>query len=125
VTGAWLEQVALGAPLAAEGLIKAGGKQRTDSTHVVAAVAAQGRLELAGKAVRAALRRCRAPRLLVMGVEVLDQLGAGGPQRDGPGGSVAVGVAGVVDDVAERDPVCGHRGVPNLAGSRGCGGEVG
>ncbi len=53
-----LEQVALDAlleRLAAEGLIRAGGKQRTDSTHVVAAVAALNRLELAGESVRAAL----------------------------------------------------------------------
>ena len=41
--------------LAAAGLVKAGGKQRTDSTHVVAAVAALNRLELAGESVRAAL----------------------------------------------------------------------
>src|SRR6516164_7875731 len=39
----------------AGGLLKAGGKQRTDSTRVVAAVAALNRLELAGEAVRAAL----------------------------------------------------------------------
>jgi transposase len=53
-----LELVALDAllaRLAAGGLVKAGGKQRTDSTHVVAAVAALNRLELAGEAVRAAL----------------------------------------------------------------------
>ena len=53
-----LEQVALDAlleRLTAEGLIKAGGRQRTDSTHVVAAVAALNRLELAGESVRAAL----------------------------------------------------------------------
>ena len=53
-----LEQVALDAlleRLAAGGLVKAGGKQRTDSTHVVAAVAALNRLELAGESVRAAL----------------------------------------------------------------------
>jgi hypothetical protein len=37
------------------GLVKAGGKQRTDSTHVVAAVAALTRLQLAGESVRAAL----------------------------------------------------------------------
>jgi hypothetical protein len=58
VAGAGLEQVVLDgllARLAAEGLVKAGGKQRTDSTHVVAAVAALGRLELAGGSVRAAL----------------------------------------------------------------------
>jgi transposase len=53
-----LEQVALDAlleRLAAGGLVKAGGKQRTDSTHVVAAVAALNRLALAGESVRAAL----------------------------------------------------------------------
>jgi len=58
VAGAGLEQVALEAllaQLAAGGLVKAGGKQRTDSTHVVAAVAALNRLELAGQSVRAAL----------------------------------------------------------------------
>jgi hypothetical protein len=46
---------ALLAELAAEGLVKAGGKQRTDSTHVVAAVAALNRLELVGESVCAAL----------------------------------------------------------------------
>ena len=58
VAGGGLEQVALDAlleRLAADGLVKAGGKQRTDSTHVVAAVAALNRLELAGESVRAAL----------------------------------------------------------------------
>jgi hypothetical protein len=58
VAGAGLEQVVLDvllARLAADGLVKAGGKQRTDSTHVVAAVAALNRLELAGESVRAAL----------------------------------------------------------------------
>jgi len=53
-----LEQVVLDAlltRLAAGGLLKAGGKQRTDSTHVVAAVAALNRLELAGESVRAAV----------------------------------------------------------------------
>ena len=58
VAGAGLEQVALDAllqRLVTEGLVKAGGKQRTDSTHVVAAVAALSRLELAGESVRAAL----------------------------------------------------------------------
>ncbi len=58
VADAGLELVvldALLAKLAAAGLVKAGGKQRTDSTHVVAAVAALNRLELAGESVRAAL----------------------------------------------------------------------
>jgi transposase len=58
VAAAGLEQVvldALLARLAADGLVKPGGKQRTDSTHVVAAAAALRRLELAGESVRAAL----------------------------------------------------------------------
>ena len=58
VADAELELVVLDAlmeRLAADGLVKAGGKQRTDSTHVVAAVAALNRLELAGESVRAAL----------------------------------------------------------------------
>src|SRR5215470_16727903 len=58
VADAGLEQVALDAllaKLAAEGLVKAGGKQRTDSTHVIAAVRALHTVELAGESVRAAL----------------------------------------------------------------------
>jgi transposase len=58
VADAGLELVVLDAlleRLAADGLVKEGGKQRTDSTHVVAAVAALNRLELAGESVRAAL----------------------------------------------------------------------
>ena len=43
----------------------------------------------------------------VVGVEVLDEPGAGGPERDGPGAGVAVGVAGVIEDVAERDLLAG------------------
>jgi transposase len=46
---------ALLAKLAADGLVKAGGKQRTDSTHVIAAVRALHTTELAGESVRAAL----------------------------------------------------------------------
>jgi transposase len=41
------------AALVAKGLLKAGGKQRTDSTHVLAAVRDLNRLELAGESVRA------------------------------------------------------------------------
>jgi transposase len=58
VAEAGLEQVALDAlleRLTEAGLITAGGKQRTDSTHVVAAVAALNRLELVGQSVRAVL----------------------------------------------------------------------
>ena len=58
VADAGLERTVLDAlleRLAADGLVKTGGRQRTDSTHVVAAVAALNRLELAGESVRAAL----------------------------------------------------------------------
>jgi transposase len=58
VADAGLEQVVLEAlltRLAEAGLVKAGGKQRSDSTHVNAAVAALNRLELVGQSVRAAL----------------------------------------------------------------------
>ena len=41
--------------LKALGLLRAGGRQRTDSTHVLAAVRGLNRLELAGESVRAAL----------------------------------------------------------------------
>jgi len=53
-----LEQEALDAllaKLAESGLVKARGKQRTDSTHVIAAVRALHAIELAGESVRAAL----------------------------------------------------------------------
>lgn len=52
------EQRALDLLLAAlvdKGLVKAGGKQRTDSTHVISAVRDVNRLELAGESVRAAV----------------------------------------------------------------------
>jgi hypothetical protein len=53
-----LEEAALDALLAkltADGLLKARGKQRTDSTHVIAAVRGLHTIELAGESVRAAL----------------------------------------------------------------------
>lgn len=53
-----LEQAALDAllaRLAAEGLVGAGGRQRTDSTYVLAAVRALHTVELAGESVRAAV----------------------------------------------------------------------
>ncbi|MGI8306240.1 IS1182 family transposase [Saccharopolyspora hattusasensis] len=53
-----LEEKALDLLLAVlrdKGLVTAGGKQRTDSTHVIAAVRDLNRLELAGEAVRACL----------------------------------------------------------------------
>ncbi|MGW6413491.1 hypothetical protein ACWF95_41795 [Streptomyces vinaceus] len=39
-------------------LVAAGGKQPTDSTHVISAVRGLNRLELAGESVRAALVSC-------------------------------------------------------------------
>lgn len=54
-----LEETALELLLGAlgeRGLLKAGGRQRTDSTHVVAAVRELNRLELAGESVRAAVQ---------------------------------------------------------------------
>src|SRR5438552_5536106 len=58
VAGGGRGQVALDAlldRLVSAGLVRAGGKQRTDSTHVIAGVAALNRLELAGESVRAAV----------------------------------------------------------------------
>jgi transposase len=58
VAGRGLEEAALDAllaKLAADGLVGPGGKQRTDSTHVIAAVRALHAVELAGESVRAAL----------------------------------------------------------------------
>ncbi|WP_230420585.1 transposase, partial [Catenulispora pinistramenti] len=43
------------AALAEKGLVGAGGRQRTDSTHVISAVRDLNRLELAGESVRAAV----------------------------------------------------------------------
>jgi len=53
--------------LAGLGLVKAGGRQRTDSTHVLARIRSLNRLELAGQTVRAALEAlaAAAPRWLV------------------------------------------------------------
>jgi transposase len=58
VAGHGLEEAVLGAllaKLAEEGLVRARGKQRTDSTRVIAAVRALHTVELAGESVRAAL----------------------------------------------------------------------
>ncbi len=58
VVGGGLDQVVLDTlldRLAAGGLVAAGGKMRTDSTHVVSAVRDLNRLELAGESVRACL----------------------------------------------------------------------
>ena len=55
--------------LAAGGLVGAGGKMRTDSTHVVSAVRDLNRLELAGESVRACLEQ-----LVVAAPQVVAQL---------------------------------------------------
>jgi Transposase DDE domain/Transposase domain (DUF772) len=58
VVAGGLEQHLLDVILAAlveRGLVKAGGKQRTDSTHVISAVRDLNRLELVGESVRAAV----------------------------------------------------------------------
>jgi len=60
------------AALQGKGLVAAGGKQRTDSTHVVAAVRDLNRLELAGESVRACLEALAvaAPQWLGAAVDV-------------------------------------------------------
>jgi len=70
-----LEEQALDGLLAAlkgKGLVAAGGRQRTDSTHVVAAVRDLNRLELAGESVRACLEALAvaAPGWLASAVDV-------------------------------------------------------
>jgi transposase len=54
------------------GLVAAGGRQRTDSTHVISAVRDLNRLELAGESVRAALEAlsAAAPAWLASAVNV-------------------------------------------------------
>jgi transposase len=56
------------------GLVKAGGKQRTDSTHVLAAVRDLNRLELAGESVRACVEALAvaAPGWLLTVIDVPD-----------------------------------------------------
>jgi hypothetical protein len=60
-----------------------------------------------------------APGAAVVGVEVLDEGGAGLAERDGPVSRDAVGVAGVCQDIAEHDPVLRHGG--QHGGERGDG----
>ena len=54
----------------------------------------------------------------------LHQLRAGGAQRQRPGGGVAVGVARVSQDVAERDAVSGHAGQHRGQGADRAGGRT-
>lgn len=67
------------------GLIKAGGKQRTDSTHVISAVRDLNRTELAGESVRAALEALAvaAPSWLAGVIDVAEFAERYGPRVDG------------------------------------------
>ena len=60
--------------LKGEGLVAAGGRQRTDSTHVVCAVRDLNRLELAGESVRACLEAVAvvAPDWLPIVIDIAD-----------------------------------------------------
>ncbi|WP_319464146.1 IS1182 family transposase [Micromonospora sp. RTP1Z1] len=72
------------ARLVDEGLLAAGGKQRTDATHVVSAVRDLSRLELAGESVRAALEALAAvaPDWLAQAVDVPGWSRRYGPRVD-------------------------------------------
>jgi len=67
------------------GLVAAGGKQRTDSTHVISAVRDLNRLELAGESVRAALEALAvaAPSWLAGQIDVTEFAERYGPRIDG------------------------------------------
>ncbi|WP_053168709.1 hypothetical protein [Streptomyces virginiae] len=67
------------------GLIKAGGKQRTDSTHVISAVRDLNRTELAGESVRAPLEvlAVAAPSWLAGAIDMAEFAERYGPRVDG------------------------------------------
>ncbi|MEJ8639885.1 transposase [Streptomyces sp. MS2.AVA.5] len=67
------------------GLLAAGGKPRTDSTHVISAVRDLNRLELAGESVRAALEALAvaAPSWLEGQIDVVEFAERYGPRVDG------------------------------------------
>ena len=67
------------------GLVAAGGKQRTDSTHVISAVRDLNRLEPAGESVRAALEALAvaAPSWLAGRIDVTEFAERYGPRIDG------------------------------------------
>jgi transposase len=70
--------------LTGQGLIAAGGKQRTDSTHVISAVRDLNRLELAGESVRACLEALSvaAPDWLATVIDVAEWAHRYGPRID-------------------------------------------
>jgi hypothetical protein len=95
VAGGGLEQVALDtllARLAAEGLVRAGGRQRTDSTHVTATVAALNRLELAGESESACARDGYAQHLFQSATPC--GLSSGRPPGRGSGPSARIACSG-------------------------------
>ncbi|WP_327370336.1 IS1182 family transposase [Streptomyces sp. NBC_01217] len=67
------------------GLVRSGGKQRTDSTHVISAVRDLNRTELAGESVRAALEALAvaAPSWLASVMDVVEAAERYGPRVDG------------------------------------------
>jgi transposase len=67
-----------------KGLVAAGGKQRTDSTHVISAVRDLNRLELAGESIRACLEALTvaAPQWLAQVVDVAEWAHRYGPRVD-------------------------------------------
>ncbi|MDX3763932.1 IS1182 family transposase, partial [Streptomyces sp. AK02-04a] len=67
------------------GLVGAGGKQRTDATHVISAVRDLNRLELAGESVRAALEglAVAAPAWLADRIDVAEFAHRYGPRVNG------------------------------------------
>lgn len=67
------------------GLVGAGGKQRTGSTHVISAVRDLNRLELAGESVRAAMEAlaAAAPVWLAGQIDVTEFAGPYGPRAGG------------------------------------------
>ncbi|WP_329295810.1 IS1182 family transposase [Streptomyces sp. NBC_01455] len=67
------------------GLVAAGGKQRTDSTHVISVVRDLNRLELAGESVRAALEALAvaAPVWLAGQIDITEFAERYGPRVDG------------------------------------------
>jgi len=72
------------AVLVDKGLVGAGGKQRTDSTHVISAVRDLNRLELAGESVRACLEALTvaAPQWLATVIDVAEWAHRYGPRVD-------------------------------------------
>jgi hypothetical protein len=96
-----LEEAALDALLAKlreEGLVKARGKQRTDSTHVIAAVRALHTIELAGESVRAAVE--------ALAAACPDWLAAGCAPATGPAATAPGSIPGTCRPTRPRATSC-------------------